>query len=395
MSGTMAEAAPERARRQLSALARVTALFERDGIEYWLFGGWAVDFYARRVTREHDDLDLAVWLADLPRISKLLEGDGWVHAPEPDEDGGTGYENGGVRLELTYLVRDDRGSVFTPLRGGRAAWSGDALAADAAVGLCDRGDDREAESNAAARARPRGIGAVEAFENPLENVGAHAGAFVRDPDHCVRVLVCYRNLYRRVRGRMRTCVAQEVVDDLPEALAIAEHHHRLGFEPDPPRWINRLRGLDSFRHDLVHSHRLPLQRTSLVEAREQQQILDERAHALRLACDPVHRAREIFGPSLRPALEELCVRPHGGKRRAQLVRRVGDEATQLLLGLPCPLLRCLTRLECRLDLSQHRVERDAEAPDFRPLVRVLDPPREIPGCDPGRRSFDRPERAEA
>ncbi|HYY03127.1 MAG TPA: nucleotidyltransferase family protein [Gaiellaceae bacterium] len=132
MSGARADATPERARRQLSALARVSALFERDGIEYWLFGGWAVDFYAGRVTREHDDLDLAVWLADLPRISKLLEGDGWVHAPEPDEDGGTGYENGGVRLELTYLVRDDRGSVFTPLRGGRAAWSGDALAADAA-----------------------------------------------------------------------------------------------------------------------------------------------------------------------------------------------------------------------------------------------------------------------
>jgi hypothetical protein len=27
---------------------------------YWLFGGWAVDFHAGRVTRDHADIDLAV-----------------------------------------------------------------------------------------------------------------------------------------------------------------------------------------------------------------------------------------------------------------------------------------------------------------------------------------------
>jgi hypothetical protein len=68
---------------------------------------------------------------DLPRIVELLRGDGWQHAPYDDEDGGTGYERAGVRLELTYLVRDGDGSVFIPLRHGRAEWSADALADDA------------------------------------------------------------------------------------------------------------------------------------------------------------------------------------------------------------------------------------------------------------------------
>jgi Uncharacterised nucleotidyltransferase len=117
----------ELASRQLAALARVDAAFARAGIAYWLFGGWAVDFYAGSVTRSHDDLDIAVWLNDLPRINELLKGDGWKHAPSTDDDGGTGYEQEGVRLELTYLVRDPDGSVFIPLRGGRAAWSPDAL----------------------------------------------------------------------------------------------------------------------------------------------------------------------------------------------------------------------------------------------------------------------------
>jgi predicted nucleotidyltransferase len=117
--------------RQLSALARVTHRLEEAGIEYWLFGGWAVDFHVGSVTRPHDDVDLAVWLADVPRIADLLEADGWRHAPDEDEDGGTGYERDGVRLELTYLVREGD-AVFTPLREGRGTWSEEALGSDVA-----------------------------------------------------------------------------------------------------------------------------------------------------------------------------------------------------------------------------------------------------------------------
>lgn len=118
------------ASQQLSALARVSGLFEDEGIAYWLFGGWAVDFYAGSVTREQDDVDLAVWLKDVPRIMELLEGDGWRHAPLNDEDGGTGYERGSVRLELTYLIRHPDGGIFTPFRRGRGQWSEEALADD-------------------------------------------------------------------------------------------------------------------------------------------------------------------------------------------------------------------------------------------------------------------------
>src|SRR4051794_589089 len=112
---------------QLAALARVGGLLDEAGLDYWLFGGWAVDFYAGSVTRPHDDLDLAVWLDDLPRIVELLRDEGWAHAPLPDEEGGTGYQLGGVRLELTYLVRDGD-ALFTPLRGRRAQWPREAFA---------------------------------------------------------------------------------------------------------------------------------------------------------------------------------------------------------------------------------------------------------------------------
>ena len=82
------------------------------------------------VTRPHDDIDFAVWRDDLPRIRELLAAHEWRHAPEPDEDGGTGYERHGVRVELTFLVRDADGEIFIPLRDRRASWSADALGYD-------------------------------------------------------------------------------------------------------------------------------------------------------------------------------------------------------------------------------------------------------------------------
>jgi hypothetical protein len=121
----------DRSDEQLAALGRVHGVLEDAGVEYWLFGGWAVDFHAGAVTRAHDDVDIAVWLDEFARITELLEADGWRHVPSEDDNGGTGFERGQVRLELTFLVRDADGSAFIPLRDGRASWPSDASSFDA------------------------------------------------------------------------------------------------------------------------------------------------------------------------------------------------------------------------------------------------------------------------
>lgn len=117
-------------------------LLQDAAIEHWLFGGWAVDFNVGEVTRAHDDLHLAVWLDDAPahrvspRSGRVAPRAGWRRGR------GTEYERGGVRVELTYLVRDDEGRVVTPLREGAALWPAGAHADDlgeleaSARGLC-------------------------------------------------------------------------------------------------------------------------------------------------------------------------------------------------------------------------------------------------------------------
>lgn len=107
---------------QLAALAALDGLLARHELAYWLFGGWAVDFHVGRVTRPHGDIDIAVWSDDRARLATLLLDDAWLHRPEDGEDGYTCYERRGIRLELAFLARGDRGDIYTPLRNGRGEW---------------------------------------------------------------------------------------------------------------------------------------------------------------------------------------------------------------------------------------------------------------------------------
>jgi Aminoglycoside-2''-adenylyltransferase len=111
-----------RAGAQLETIGWLHTLLGELGIDYWLFGGWAVDFHAGRVMRDHEDVDLAVWQSEVDLVSGLLEAHGWVHAREPGEEGYTGYECGEVRVELAFLACDVAGTVYTPLTDGRGDW---------------------------------------------------------------------------------------------------------------------------------------------------------------------------------------------------------------------------------------------------------------------------------
>ena len=131
---------------------------------------------------------------------------------------------------------------------------------------------------------------------------------------------------------MRANVGEQVVDRLPQPDAITEDDERDGRDLDRAVGLDGVGGLDRLGDKRPEVDSRTLERPALVEPGEQEQIVDEHAHSLRLAFDAAHRARQVVGPRLGAALEELGVRADGRERRAQLVRRVGDEPAQLPLG---------------------------------------------------------------
>jgi hypothetical protein len=107
---------------QLETIRWLHTVFTEHHVDYWLFGGWAVDFHVGRVTRHHEDVDVAAWRADFDRIQILLEVQGWFQVADSEEEGYTAYERRGVRLELALLARDEAGTPYTPLAEGRGDW---------------------------------------------------------------------------------------------------------------------------------------------------------------------------------------------------------------------------------------------------------------------------------
>ncbi|HYO33337.1 MAG TPA: hypothetical protein VES21_10850, partial [Nocardioidaceae bacterium] len=67
--------------RGMAALGSAASALGAAELEYWLFGGWAVDVWVGRLTRPHDDIDILVWRRDEARVHEALEAAGWLHTP--------------------------------------------------------------------------------------------------------------------------------------------------------------------------------------------------------------------------------------------------------------------------------------------------------------------------
>jgi hypothetical protein len=115
------------AEEQLAAIASLSRALDQEAIDYWLFGGWAVDFWVGRVTREHDDIDVAAWRTDYEAIATALQSAGWRHTPVPDEVVGTRYRRGTAEVEFTFMTTDTDGRIVIPLPDHPVVWSAEPL----------------------------------------------------------------------------------------------------------------------------------------------------------------------------------------------------------------------------------------------------------------------------
>ncbi|WP_326558748.1 nucleotidyltransferase domain-containing protein [Micromonospora sp. NBC_01796] len=97
--------------RQLLAIAEMLAVAERERIEVWLRGGWAMDFLLGSRTRTHVDVDWFCWAADADRLTDALAVLGFRPTGGAPRDQQRDLVRGDVELGIALLDRDGAGRV--------------------------------------------------------------------------------------------------------------------------------------------------------------------------------------------------------------------------------------------------------------------------------------------
>ncbi|PPK69118.1 hypothetical protein V5P93_001494 [Actinokineospora auranticolor] len=99
---------------QLAAIAEVVALADRIGVDVWLRGGWAMDFFLGRVTRPHVDVDWFVHVDQAPRLVDALLAAGHSRLVSGVPEAQADLARDGVEHGVAYFGTDPTGAPVVP-----------------------------------------------------------------------------------------------------------------------------------------------------------------------------------------------------------------------------------------------------------------------------------------
>jgi len=106
--------------RQLRLINEFASICAGASIEFWLRGGWAVDFFLGRVTREHHDIDVFVWSKDATPLMETLRQAVFEEMGGAPPEAQRNVARHGEELQIVLLDSNHQGEVATA--GG--PWAG-------------------------------------------------------------------------------------------------------------------------------------------------------------------------------------------------------------------------------------------------------------------------------
>jgi hypothetical protein len=108
---------------QLELIGEIAAALDAARVDWWLFGGWALDAHAGKITRDHSDIELFSWKHDAAKLRDALEATGFVHPSGglyPNEC--QSFLKHGQEIGAWFIERDAAGTIFTPGRWADWPW---------------------------------------------------------------------------------------------------------------------------------------------------------------------------------------------------------------------------------------------------------------------------------
>lgn len=94
---------------------------EKESVEIWLVGGWAVDALLGEQTRAHADIDIVIQQKDVPKLRELLKARGYKDVKQDDTSPwnfvlGDSY---GHEVDVHAVVFDENGNgIYGPAEKG-------------------------------------------------------------------------------------------------------------------------------------------------------------------------------------------------------------------------------------------------------------------------------------
>lgn len=93
-------------------------LFEGEGIDMWLDGGWGVDAALGEQTRSHKDLDIIVQISDLPRLIQVIGAQGFGIKEGGTESNFVLADSNGLEVDVHAFVLDETGNGVYRMSNG-------------------------------------------------------------------------------------------------------------------------------------------------------------------------------------------------------------------------------------------------------------------------------------
>lgn len=97
---------------QFALIQEIDAIFDIASINFWLRGGWALDFLLGRITRAHSDIDLVTWKYHSSQVQELLTRAGFAF----DRDLGIqmDFVKASQDISVCYVAETEDNRIFTP-----------------------------------------------------------------------------------------------------------------------------------------------------------------------------------------------------------------------------------------------------------------------------------------
>ncbi|WP_425516480.1 nucleotidyltransferase domain-containing protein [Ornithinibacillus massiliensis] len=99
---------------QLHVLSEIIEIFKELDSEFWLRGGWAIDFLLGKITRTHSDIDIVTWITTREQLEKALEKAGYEKVPvgEQFRNRQSDFRKDNVEVSFGYVTHNSDGRII-------------------------------------------------------------------------------------------------------------------------------------------------------------------------------------------------------------------------------------------------------------------------------------------